>query len=225
MADLQENKTIQLQTKVTPEVYARLKAIEEKFGFSTFEALRNLVDVLIRFGDDRHNLSDDLTRVIRLFENLPGWSKSICLGDGLADMEIVEAFYVLRTHKDPQGCRLVWVERPMMNGDAYGWSATYNVQRMLERFMEVTNPSLYKYLRQLAVEMNTESLFDLINRLADLYRENPDEKELRIQFEQNDYVNGNRAFQETHYKRPYTPSEEHLQQTLFDNIEHHDRED
>lgn len=212
-----QKQMMQLQTKVTPEVYARLKAIEEKFGFSTFEALRNLVDVLIRFGDDRHNLSNDLTRCIRMFENLPGWSKSICLGDGLAEMEIVEAFYVLRTHKDPQGCRLVWVERPMMNGDAYGWSATYNVQRMLERFIEVINPSLYKYLRQLAVEMNTESMFDLITRLADLYRENPDEKELRLQFEDNDYERGNRVYQNTHYKRPYTPSEEHLQKTLFDN--------
>ena len=72
-------------------------------------------------------------------------------------------------------------------------------------------------LSQLAVEMNTESMFDLITRLADLYRENPDEKELRLQFEENDYERGNRVYQDTHYKRPYTPSEEHLQKTLFDN--------
>lgn len=214
--DKTENKIVMLQTKVTPEVYARLKAIETQYGFSTFEALRMLVDVIIRFADDKHNLSDDLVRCIRMFENLPGWSQSICLGDGLADMEIVEAFYVLRTHKDPNGCRLVWVERPMMNGDAYGWSATYNVQRMLERFMEVTNTSLYKHLRMLAVEMGTESLFDLVHRLADLYKENPDEVELRLQFEGNDWHKGAQMTDRTRYKRPYTPSEEHLQKTLFD---------
>ena len=219
--DKNGNKFIQLQTKVSPEVYARLKAIEEQFGFSTFEALRNLVDVLVRFGDDKHNLSDDLARVIRMFENLPGWSHAICLGDGLADMEIVEAFYVLRTHKDPTGYRLVWVERPMMDGDAYGWSATYNVQRILERFIEVTNPSLYKHLRQLAAEMGTESMFDLIHRLADLYRENPDEKELRLQFESNDWHLGAQMHQDTRYKRDYTHTFDYIekQQSLFHNDE------
>lgn len=211
-----DNKTVQLQTKVTPEVYARLKAIEERFGFSTFEALRNLVDVLIRFGDDKHNLSYDLTRVIRMFENLPGWSQAICLGDGLADMEIVEAFYVLRTHKDPTGYRVVWIERPMLDGDERGWNVTYNIQRIFERFIEISNPSLYKHLRLLALEIGTDSMLDLVHRLADLYRENPDEKELRLQFEQNDYVQGNRVYQQTHYKRPYTPSEEYIQNTLFD---------
>ena len=217
MADQTENKTIQLQTKVSPEVYARLKAIQEQFGLSTFETLRMLVDVLIRYGDDYHNLSDDLIRIIRLFEGMKGWSKSICLGDGIANAEIMEAFYILRDHENPNGYRLVWVERPTMDGDAYGWSATYNVQHMLERFIEVTNQSLYKHLRLLAADMGTESFIDLIHRLADLYRENPDEKELRIQFEQNDYVKGNRVYQDTHYKRPYTPSEEHLQKTLFDD--------
>ena len=218
MADNIENKTMQLQTKVSPEVYARLEAIGKQYGFSIYEALRMLVEVLIRFGDDKHNLSNDLTRIIRLFENLPGWSKSICLADGLGNMEIVEAFYIIRDHENANGYRIVWVERPMLDGDAYGWSATYNVQRMLERFIEVTSPSLYKHLRQLAVEMGTESMLDLVHRLADLYKENPDEAELRIQFEQNDYENGNRTHQETIYKRHNSHTMDFIEQqpTLFD---------
>ena len=208
---------MQLQTKVTPEVYARTEAICKKYGFSVFEMLRMLVDSIVRFMDDEHNLCENLTRVMRMFENMPGWSSSICLGDGLEEMEIVEAFYVLRARKDSYGHRIVHVVRPMMDGDAEGWTSTYNIQRMAERFIELMNPSLYKYLRQLAVEMGTESMFDLIHRLADLYRENPDEKELRLQFEQNDYHQGAQMYDRTHYKRPYTPSEDHLQQTLFDN--------
>lgn len=212
-----ENKTVQLQTKVSPEVYARTEAICKQFGYSVFEMLRMLVDCIVRFMDDQHNLSDNLTRLMRMFENMPGWKSSICLGDGLEEMEIVEAFYVLRARKDPYGHRIVHVIRPMMDGDAEGWTSTYNVQRMAERFIEVMNPSLYKYLRQLAIEMGTESMFDLIHRLADLYRENPDEKELRLQFEQNDWHEGVKMHDRQQYKRPYTPSEEHLQKTLFDN--------
>ena len=217
--DKNENKFVQLQTKVSPEVYARLKAIEEKFGFSTFDALRKFADILIRFGDDQHNLSDDLTRVIRMFENIPGWSKSICLADGLTEMEIVEAFYVLRARRDPYGHRFVHVVRPILDGDADGWTCSYNVQRMIERFMEITNPSLYKHLRQLAVEMGTESMFDLLHRLADLYRENPDEKELRVQFEENDYERGNRMYQDTIYKRRHAKTMESFegQQRMFED--------
>ena len=107
----------------------------------------------------------------------------------------------------------------MMNGDAYGWNATYNVQRMLERFIEVMNPSLYRHLRLLAVELGTESMLDTIQRIADEFMENPDEVELRLQFESNDWHKGAQMHADRAYKRPYTPSEEHLQKTLFDNPE------
>ena len=214
----EDKKTMQLQTKVTPEVYARLEAIGKQFGTSIYEILRLLSDCIIRFMDDRHNLSDDLVRIIRMFEDLPGWHKSICLADGLQDMEIIEAFYVLSANNDPNGCRLVLVERPMLNGDPDGWIATYNIQRMVERFMEIVSPSLYKHLRMLAVDMGTDSMLDTIHRIADLYRENPDEKELRLQFEQNDWHKGAKMHEENQYKRGYGHSMDYMetQQKLFD---------
>ena len=131
---------------------------------------------------------------------------------------IVEAIYIMRA-PGREGYRLCWVERPMMDGDAYGWSATYNVQYILERFIEVMNPSLYKHLRLLAVDLGTESMLDTIQRIADEYMENPDEIELRMQFENNDWHKGAKMYEEHNRKRPYTPSEEHLQKTLFDNEE------
>ena len=65
-------------------------------GFSVFHALRMLCETLVRFGDDRHNLTEQLIRVIRMFENIPGWSKSICLADDEQEFGIVEAIYILR---------------------------------------------------------------------------------------------------------------------------------
>jgi hypothetical protein len=111
----------------------------------------------------------------------------------------------------------VWVERPTLDGDAYGWSATYNVQYMLERFIEVINPSLYRHLRLVAVALGTKSMLDTIQRIADEFMENPDEIELRLQFEQNDWHKGAQMTDRTQYKRSYNPSEEHLQKTLFDD--------
>ena len=207
-----------LMTRVSPEVGARMLAICNQYGFSVFHCLRMLAEVMVRMGDDRHNLTPELMRIIRQFENIPGWSKSVCLADPEQEFGIVEAIYIIRA-KGKDGYRLCWVERPMMDGDAYGWSATYNVQRILERFIEVMNPSLYKHLRLLAVDMGTTSMLDTIQRIADEQMENPDEIELRRQFEANDYHRGAQMTDRTRYKRPYTPSEEHLQKTLFDNTE------
>lgn len=211
---IEQGNIVMLQTKVTPEVYQRLETIGKRYGFSIFKSLRMLAECLIRFSDDQHNLSEDLTRIIRMFENIPGWRKSICLADDEQEFGIVEAFYVIRA-KGKEGYRLVLVERPMMDDDPYGWSATYNVQRILERFIEVMNPSLYRNLRMLAVELGTESMWDTINRIASMMRENPDETELRRQFEDNDWQKGAKMSEQRQYKRTYTPSEE-TQQKLFE---------
>ena len=215
--DKSTNKTIQLQTKVSPEVYARLESICKQYGFSIFILLRMLSECIIRYMDDEHNLSEDLNRIMRMFEDIPGWKRSICLAEGLEDMDIVEAFYALRSSKH-NGYRLVHVERPMMTGDADGWQATYNVQRILERFIELTNPSLYIHLRQLGVDLGTESMLDTLHTLANLYKENPDEKELRVQFENNDWHEGARVHDDTRYQRRHSHSMDFIeQQSLFDN--------
>ena len=81
--------------------------------------------------------------------------------------------------------------------------------------MELTNESLYKHLRMVGVALGTESFLDTIHRIADAYAENPDEAELRLQFEQNDWHNGAQMYEQKLYKRTYTPSEA-TQQKLFE---------
>ena len=214
--DKDQRLMMQLSTRVKPEIGAQMLSICNQFGFSVFFCLQKLVEVMVRMKDDQHNLTPELMRIIRQFENIPGWSKSICLADGGQEFGIVEAIYILRA-PGREGYRLCWVERPMMDGDEYGWSATYNVQYILERFIKVMNPSLYRHLELLAKDLGTESMLDTIQQIADEFMENPDEVELRLQFEKNDWHIGAQMHDRTHYKRPYTPSEEHLQKTLFDN--------
>jgi hypothetical protein len=65
------------------------------------------------------------------------------------------------------------------------------------------------------VSLGTESFLDTIHRIADAYAENPDEQELRLQFESNDWHKGSQMYEQKPYKRTYTPSEE-TQQKLFE---------
>jgi len=215
-----DKATRKIQTKVSPEAYARLLAIDKQYGMSIFKLLQMLCDCLIRFMDSDLNLSEDLLRIIRMFEGLPGWRNSISLAE-CPDEEtgIVEAFYVIR-RKGQQGCRLVMVERPMMDGDVNGWTCTYNLQRIFERFMELSNPCLYLHLRRLSVDLGTESLLDTIHTIANLYKENPDEKELRLQFENNDWHERGRMTQDTVYARRRSHTMDYVERgKLFDKLE------
>lgn len=217
MKDKIENKVEKLQTKVSPEAFGRLQAICNKYGYSIFQLLRMLCDCIIRFMDDKHNLDENLVRIIRMFENLPGWKTSICLAEGFGDMGIVEAVYIMRKPNE-NGYRLLMVERPMIDNDPEGWQCTYNIQRIFERLVEVTNPSLYRQLRSIAVELECESLYDLIGRLAGMFYNNIDDAELRKQFESIDWHHGAQMHDRVQYMRHNNHPADYMemQRSLFD---------
>ena len=233
--DKTENKICKLQTKVSPEAYARLESIGDKYGFSIFQLLRMLLDCIIRFMDDQHNLSEDLQKVIRMFDDMKAWGRSICLADDDQELVIDGAIYILRA-KDNAGSRLVMIERPTWKdteeGRKYEGMTTYNVQTILERVVEIINPNLYRHLRQLAVnEFHTESVYDTISTIINLYQPDTKEDEFRKEFEDNDWHKGAKMHDEVRTKRRHSHSMDYFegQQRLFDNDnqneENHDRED
>lgn len=178
-----------ISARVTTESKARLESLCKQQGFNINTMVKMLCECLIRFMDDEHNLSEDLRRIIRMFEDIPGWKKAFSITDGWEGVEIIEAFYVL-SKRGHEGTRIAHITRPMMENDDNGWTMTYNTQYQLERFVEVNSPSLYRHLRSLSVELGNESIWDTLHSIVCQYRENPDEEELRLLFEQNDLHKG-----------------------------------
>jgi len=86
--------------------------------------------------------------------------------------------------------------------------------------MELTNKSLYEHLRRLAVDLGTESILDVLHTIANLYQDNPDEKALRLEFENNDWSErGRKTTQDTLYARRRSHSMDYVEnRTLFDEI-------
>lgn len=210
-----------INTKVTDSSLKRLKAICVKNNFSLFDMLQMMLDCLIRFMDDRHNLDPNLIRIIRMFLDLPGWKTAMRLTDDMTDAQIMEAFFVLRHPNGTGAPRVIHVTRPMLDGDPENWSVTYNIDEQLDQFVKVINPSLHKHLHAVMAEMGTESMTDALHQIADKVIENPDVVDLRTQFENNDWHEGAKLYDRVIYKRPYTHGMDYIekQQTLFDKEE------
>ena len=167
-----------LQTKVSKEFKRIFTAICEKKGLTTYTVLQMMADTFVRYTDDMHNLTPEMSQLMTVFEHMIGWSNALNLADHTATKEIEEAIYVM-TSEHHNGCRCVLVQRPFF-GD---WSETANVQTIIERMFERLCPEIYRRLRALAVNMECSSIIELINLMVDAHTIEQLNAEYRAPFE------------------------------------------
>lgn len=151
-----------INTKVTPEAYDKIHRLARKLGTKPYEMLQMCVDTLVRYMDDRHNLSPEMERMMLVFEDMVGWPQALNLADPSAKASITEATYYL-TAKGKAGARAVHVQKPFFGN----WHETENIQLVLERTLELIAPELYRRLRSLCVAYETKSILELLNRMVD----------------------------------------------------------
>lgn len=180
---------IPVGTKVSPEARERMRAICQKKGVSEYDMLQMFYDVAIRMMDDRHNLSYDMERMIQLFDGMQDWRTSIRLTDCMDKMQVQEAFYVL-TEQKRTGTRMVNITGEQ---NTFFRTENYNVQEIVERFVCLAMPRLYKRLRLLGTDMGTGSVYETLTRIVDEYVTNPDAEELRLMFADNDWERGHKT--------------------------------
>lgn len=184
MDNLSEDQMVVVATKVSKESKSIIDAICEKLNITVYDLMQMCLDAIIRYTSDQFNLSEELNKLIRLFDGMKDWEKSITLTDPLERQAIVGAFYILaEAHK--KGQRLVYVDSEVC-GQRY---ASENVQEMFEMLMNILLPKGdYKIIRQLGVELGTSSAFETITQILNEYKTNPDEKTLRDMFDSCDWV-------------------------------------
>ena len=59
-------------TKISSQAYDRLNKIARKKGLSVYELIQMVCDTLIRYMDDRHNLTPEMERAMSIFEHMIG---------------------------------------------------------------------------------------------------------------------------------------------------------
>lgn len=191
-------------TKISTFAKQRVKKIEKKKGISEYSLAQMVYDTLIRYMDDRHNLTPEMERIMTAFEHMEGWKDALNLADPSVDKVTGEAIYFL-FDKDgkKKGCRAVHVVKPFFGQ----WTQNFNVKDIFERVMELLMPGRYKQLRKIASDLDCNSLLELFDYFIVEQTKEADLKAIREEFEDADRSEfGIKPMSETWYKRHHKKS-------------------
>lgn len=199
-----------VNTKINLMTYYRLMKVLRKKGLNFYQMIQNFCDCLVRQMDDRHNLTPESEHLMSTFEHMIGWEGNFNLADPTAKPEISEATYYMTDADGKKGVRVVHVEKPFFGN----WTQTYNVQQILEKFLCLTFPQLYRRLRFIAVCRQCSSILELLNNVVAEMETEEHKRELIADFEDADRGDFGQKPDHNKYRR-------HLNRTpdMFDNNE------
>lgn len=159
-----DEHTVVVSTKLQRTAAERLARIAKKKNMTVYQIIQMVCDTLIRYMDDRHNLSEEMERAMSIFEHMVGWADALNLADPTVQKEIAQAVYILQDAEGKKkGFRPVLVSRPWMGI----WDETENVMEIFERIFNICMPELYMKLFRARIILGCERVSEVINMLAD----------------------------------------------------------
>ena len=210
MNDEQSNqdKHVVVATKLSRPAAEQLARIAKKKGMTIYELIQMVCDTLIRYMDDRHNLSEEMERAMSIFEHLTGWADALNLADPTVQKEVAQAVYIFQSAPETprKGFRAKMVSKPFMGI----WEETSNVMDIFERIFNICMPELYMKLFRARIILGCERVSEVINLLSDaevIMRLNG---ELRTEFEDAGRTESGKAIEygnRTRRKKHLTPDD------------------
>lgn len=194
MNDEQSNqdKHVVVATKLSRPAAERLAKIAKHKGMTIYELIQMVCDTLIRYMDDRHNLSEEMERAMSIFEHMVGWADALNLADPTVQKEIAQAVYIFQdANGEKKGFRAVMVDKPFMGQ----WTEDQNVMDIFERIFNICMPDLYMKLFRARIILSCERVSEVINLLADAQIIMHLNDEYRKDFEDADRADNGHAVQ------------------------------
>ena len=159
-----DERYVTLATKVSRHAAEQLARIAKSKGLTIYELMQMVVDTLIRYMDDRYNLSEDMERAMSIFEHMVGWADALNLADPTVNKEVAQAVYIFQdADGEKKGFRATMVNKPFFDK----WTQTENVMDIFERIFNICMPELYMKLFRARVILGCERVSEVINMLAD----------------------------------------------------------
>jgi len=161
---MNEDKYKNVSSKLSKYSIERLTRIAQKKNMSIYQLIQMVCDTIIRYMDDRHNLSEEIERAMAIFEHMTGWADALNLADPTVQKEVAQAVYILQdADGDRKGFRATMVNKPWMGI----WTQTDNVMEIFERIFNICMPELYMKLFRARIILGCERVSEVINMLAD----------------------------------------------------------
>lgn len=159
-----DDKYVVLSTKVSRRAAEQLARIAKKKGLTIYELIQMVCDTLIRYMDDRHNLSEEMERAMSIFEHMVGWADALNLADPTVHKEVCQAVYIFQDAEgQKKGFRAKMVNKPFCGL----WTEDSNVMHIFERIMNICMPDLYMKLFRARILLGCETVSEVVNMLAD----------------------------------------------------------
>ena len=194
MNDEQSNqdKHVVVATKLSRPAAERLAKIAKHKGMTIYELIQMVCDTLIRYMDDRHNLSEEMERAMSIFEHMVGWADALNLADPTVQKEIAQAVYIFQdANGEKKGFRAVMVDKPFMGQ----WTEDQNVMHIFDRIFNICMPDLYMKLFRARILLGCNNVSEVINLLADAQVIMHLNDEYRKDFEDADRADNGHAVQ------------------------------
>lgn len=222
MTENQKNKDdgwVLLGTKVPPHIGQLFDLLARQRGMKSYEILQLLVNGFITAAKHDGPLTPELRLLIDSLKLDVAFNKAFNFASPTAQNEIAQIVLILQ-QPGRKGFGLTMIDRPFM-GDA---RQTYCVDDILERIAEVSMKGLYKELRQVGVEYETESLRETLTLMADaLIIKHLDEANMSEGPQLGNFSDFGRAIEygkRTKRKKHFTPDTMPVTGNLFDDIDH-----
>ena len=222
---MNDEKYKNVSSKLSKYSIERLTRIAQKKGMSIYTLIQMVCDTIIRYMDDRHNLSEEIERAMAIFEHMTGWADALNLADPTVQKEVAQAVYILQdADGEKKGFRAKMVDKPFCGL----WTETDNVMDIFERITNICMPELYLKLFRAKIILGCKNVSEVINMLCDAQVIEHMNEEYRKDFEEaqrtdngRDYVYGNRSKIRPHRTPDSVADDQRFRQTsiVFDDYD------
>ena len=216
----EEGGTVTLSVKIPIWMADQLNAIARTRGENV--NANHLLALCLQFivESAKHNgpIAPEFQTLLNMLKMDAAWCNAFNFSKVDAQMDVAQCILVLQQHdgKQPRkGLGLMMIDKPFMGDSTY----TTCVDDILERVAEVSMPGLYKQLRQIGIDLDSQSLRETLTLLCDSQQlenlNNSDKAELPGYGNFHDYGKPIEYGQRTKRKKHRTPdSLANSQQTI-----------
>lgn len=159
---MSDEKFEPMGTKIDPAMAVVWNAICDALGTDTYHLLQQFIYAMIRMSSTAHNRTPEVEKLMTLLETDVAWQHAINLCAPSGKQTIAQMILIVE-QEDKHGFGMYKLDKPFM-GEC---TQTENVNKILERVLEVGFQGVYRKLRKMGEDLNCEYFADVILTMID----------------------------------------------------------